>query len=64
MELTAGRDLDASGQVSPRKGQTTEHLHHSEMQRGAVPFHFVLIKPTHYDDDRYPSHWLTRKELE
>ena len=25
---------------------------------GAAPFHFVLIKPTHYDDDGYPIQWL------
>jgi hypothetical protein len=24
----------------------------------AAPFHFVLIKPTHYDDDGYPIQWL------
>ncbi len=22
------------------------------------PFHFVMIKPTHYDDDGYPIQWF------
>ena len=26
--------------------------------RGASIFHFVMIKPTHYDDDGYPIQWL------
>jgi hypothetical protein len=25
---------------------------------GAQDFHFVMIKPTHYDDDGYPIQWL------
>ena len=25
---------------------------------GANSFHFVLIKPSHYDDDGYPIQWL------
>ena len=24
-------------------------------------FHFVLIKPTHYDDDGYPIQWSGRQ---
>jgi len=24
----------------------------------AVVFHFVMIKPTHYDDDGYPIQWV------
>jgi hypothetical protein len=24
----------------------------------AALFHFVMIKPTHYDDDGYPIQWL------
>jgi hypothetical protein len=24
----------------------------------AAPFHFVMIKPTHYDDDGYPIQWV------
>src|SRR5262245_66420939 len=24
----------------------------------AEPFHFVMIKPSHYDDDGYPIQWL------
>src|SRR5664279_2614916 len=26
--------------------------------RKRTPFHLVLIKPTHYDDDGYPITWL------
>ena len=26
--------------------------------RGTSIFHFVMIKPTHYDDDGYPIQWL------
>ena len=25
---------------------------------GASLFHFVMIKPSHYDDDGYPIQWL------
>ena len=30
----------------------------STVDRGAALFHFVMIKPTHYDDDGYPIQWL------
>src|SRR5579872_2528167 len=26
--------------------------------QGAAVFHFVMIKPTHYDDDGYPIQWF------
>ena len=26
--------------------------------RSPALFHFVMIKPTHYDDDGYPIQWL------
>ena len=28
------------------------------MQATATPFHFIMIKPTHYDDDGYPIIWV------
>ena len=27
-------------------------------ERNRALFHFVMIKPTHYDDDGYPIQWL------
>ena len=30
----------------------------SGVDRNRAPFHFVMIKPTHYDDDGYPIQWL------
>jgi Radical SAM superfamily len=30
----------------------------SSHDRKRAPFHFVMIKPTHYDDDGYPIQWL------
>ena len=31
---------------------------HDAGKDGAAIFHFVMIKPTHYDDDGYPIQWL------
>ena len=28
------------------------------MDRGSNLFHFVMIKPSHYDDDGYPIQWI------
>ena len=30
----------------------------STVDRGSALFHFVMIKPSHYDDDGYPIQWL------
>src|SRR5215831_16043975 len=29
-----------------------------DSDRDSTLFHFVMIKPTHYDDDGYPIQWL------
>ena len=30
----------------------------SDTDHSPAIFHFVMIKPTHYDDDGYPIQWL------
>ena len=47
------------GSCSVAKGDQPVTLQQTAIGRGgAALFHFVMIKPTHYDDDGYPIQWL------